>query len=179
MQATSWSFLQILSTAALVAASACSGELRPESAVTPVVPGGFVAPDGWSFPPGQVVPTYGAEGMVSTTDRVASEIGVEVLRSGGNAVDAAVAIHFALAVVNPEAGNIGGGGFMVVRMADGRTAALDFREKAPRAATRDMYLGPAGSSHQPRRGGSPGGRRAGVGRRDVGGAPAFRLASLG
>ena len=83
--------------------------------------------------------------MVSTTDRVASEMGVEELRRGGNAVDAAVAIHFALAVVNPEAGNIGGGGFMVVRMADGRTAALDFREKAPLAATRDMYLDQRGA----------------------------------
>ena len=78
--------------------------------------------------------------MVSSTDRVASEIGVEVLRRGGNAVDAAVAVHFALAVVNPEAGNIGGGGFMIVRMADGETAALDFREKAPLAATGDMFL---------------------------------------
>jgi gamma-glutamyltranspeptidase/glutathione hydrolase len=78
--------------------------------------------------------------MVSTTDRVASEVGAEIIRHGGNAVDAAVATHFALAVVNPEAGNIGGGGFMIVRMADGRTAALDFREKAPRAATREMYL---------------------------------------
>jgi gamma-glutamyltranspeptidase / glutathione hydrolase len=146
MQNTSLSFLHILSIAALVAATACSGELsRPESAVTEAVPGGFVAPDGWSFPPGHVVPTYGAEGMVSTTDGVASEMGVEVLRRGGNAVDAAVAIHFALAVVNPEAGNIGGGGFMVVRMADRRTAALDFREKAPRAATRDIYLDPRGA----------------------------------
>jgi gamma-glutamyltranspeptidase len=66
--------------------------------------------------------------MVSTTDRVASEVGVEVLRRGGNAVDAAVATHFALAVVNPEAGNVGGGGFMVLRMADGRHAALDLRD---------------------------------------------------
>src|SRR5262249_25398758 len=84
MQNTSLSFLQILSIAALVAASACSGELRrPESAVAEAVPGGFVVPDGWSFPPGQVVPTYGAEGMVSTTDRVASEMGVEGLSRGG------------------------------------------------------------------------------------------------
>src|SRR5687767_1194839 len=83
--------------------------------------------------------------MVSTTDRVASEIGAEVLRRGGNAVDAAVATHFALAVVNPEAGNIGGGGFMVVRMADGQTAALDFREKAPLAANRNMYLSDGGA----------------------------------
>ena len=97
-------------------------------------------PDSWAFPINRVATTYGVDGMVSTTDRVASEIGVEVLRRGGNAVDAAIAIHFALAVVNPEAGNIGGGGFMVVRMDDGRTAALDFRETAPGAATRDMYL---------------------------------------
>src|SRR6185295_17449185 len=88
---------------------------------------------------------YGFGGMVSTTDRVATEIGVEVLRRGGNAVDAAVATQFALAVVNPEAGNIGGGGFMVVRMSDGRTAALDFREKAPLAANRNMYLDEKGA----------------------------------
>ncbi|MSR36821.1 MAG: gamma-glutamyltransferase [Gemmatimonadetes bacterium] len=78
--------------------------------------------------------------MVVTTDSIASQAGVDVLRAGGNAVDAAVAVMFALAVVNPEAGNLGGGGFMVARMADGTTAALDFREKAPLAATRDMYL---------------------------------------
>ena len=83
--------------------------------------------------------------MVSTTDRVASEIGADVIRRGGNAIDAAVATHFALAVVNPEAGNIGGGGFMIVHMADGTSTALDFREKAPLAATRDMYLASDGS----------------------------------
>jgi gamma-glutamyltranspeptidase/glutathione hydrolase len=97
-------------------------------------------PDSWVFPLDRVAVIVGKNGMVSTTDRVASEVGVEVLRRGGNAVDAAVATHFALAVVNPEAGNIGGGGFMVVRMANGQTAALDFRERAPLAATRDMYL---------------------------------------
>ena len=78
--------------------------------------------------------------MLPTTDRVASEIGAEVLRRGGNAVDAAVAVHFALAVVTPEAGNVGGGGFMILRMSDSESAALDFREKAPLAATRDMFL---------------------------------------
>jgi gamma-glutamyltranspeptidase/glutathione hydrolase len=84
--------------------------------------------------------------MVVTTDSLASQVGVDVLRAGGNAVDAAIAVQFALAVVNPEAGNIGGGGFMVVRLADGSTAALDFREKAPLAASRDMYLDAAGNT---------------------------------
>ena len=82
--------------------------------------------------------------MVVTTDELASRVGVDILRSGGNAVDAAVAVQFALAVVNPEAGNIGGGGFMVLYWADGGAAAVDFREKAPLAATRDMYLDEAG-----------------------------------
>jgi gamma-glutamyltranspeptidase/glutathione hydrolase len=101
--------------------------------------------DGWAFPANRAAATFGTKGMVSSTDRVASEIGVEIIRRGGNAIDAAVATHFALAVVNPEAGNIGGGGFMVVRMADGTSATLDFREKAPLGATRDMFLAADGS----------------------------------
>lgn len=87
-------------------------------------------------------------GMVASTDRIASEVGAEILRRGGNAVDAAVAVHFALAVVNPEAGNIGGGGFLVARMADGATVSLDFREMAPQAATRDMFLDEQGNVTQ-------------------------------
>ena len=98
------------------------------------------AADEWAFAPDRVALTYGFDGMVSSTDRVASEIGVEVLRRGGNAVDAAVATHFALAVVNPEAGNIGGGGYIVLRMGDGRTASLDFRESAPLAASPALYV---------------------------------------
>ena len=79
-------------------------------------------------------------GMVVSAHRLASEIGVEVLKSGGNAVDAAVAVGYALAVVYPSAGNIGGGGFMTIRLKDGRTSFLDFRERAPLAASKDMYL---------------------------------------
>jgi gamma-glutamyltranspeptidase/glutathione hydrolase len=78
--------------------------------------------------------------MVVSNSDLASQAGVEIMRAGGNAVDAAVATGFALAVSFPQAGNIGGGGFMVIRMADGRSAAIDYREIAPLAATRDMYL---------------------------------------
>ena len=83
---------------------------------------------------------YGAQAMVVSAHRLASEVGRDVLAQGGNAFDAAVAVNFALAVVYQQAGNIGGGGFMVYRLADGTTGTLDFRERAPFAATRDMYL---------------------------------------
>jgi gamma-glutamyltranspeptidase / glutathione hydrolase len=82
--------------------------------------------------------------MVATDEELGSKAGVEILKRGGNAVDAAVAVAFALAVVEPAAGNIGGGGFMLVRLADGRTLFLDYREVAPGAATRDMYIKPDG-----------------------------------
>ena len=78
--------------------------------------------------------------MVVSSEAHATRAGVEILRKGGNAVDAAVAVGLALAVTDPWAGNLGGGGFMLVRMADGRTSFLDFRERAPAAASRDMYL---------------------------------------
>jgi gamma-glutamyltranspeptidase / glutathione hydrolase len=106
--------------------------------------GGGLFPAEWPYP-GDARPVTSRSAMVVTTDDYATEIGVDVLRAGGNAVDAAVAVHFALAVVNPAAGNIGGGGFMVARLADGGTAALDFREKAPLAATRDMFLDSLGN----------------------------------
>ena len=107
-------------------------------------------PDAPAFPstwrlPADPSPITAQNGMVVSTDEYASQVGVDVLRAGGNAIDAAIAVQFALAVVNPEAGNIGGGGFMVLRTAEGETAAVDFREKAPLAATRDMYLDAAGN----------------------------------
>ncbi len=86
----------------------------------------------------------GAKAMVATDEEPGSKAGVEILKRGGNAVDAAVAVAFALAVVEPAAGNIGGGGFMLVRLADGRTTFLDYREVAPGAATRNMYIKPDG-----------------------------------
>lgn len=82
--------------------------------------------------------------MVVSAHPLATAVGVEVLQAGGNAIDAAVAVHWALAVVAPWAGNIGGGGFAVIRLNDGRALSLDFRETAPAAATRDMYLDSTG-----------------------------------
>ncbi|WP_421886589.1 gamma-glutamyltransferase [Methylibium sp.] len=91
-----------------------------------------------------VAPVAAENGMVVTAHRLATQVGVDVLRRGGNAVDAAVAVGYALAVVYPAAGNLGGGGFMTLQFADGRKTFLDFREKAPLAATADMYLGADG-----------------------------------
>ena len=85
-------------------------------------------------------PSRSEHGMVATAAPLASRVGLEILRQGGNAVDAAVAIGFALEVVYPEAGNIGGGGFMVIRFPDGKSTTIDYREKAPLKASRDMYL---------------------------------------
>ncbi len=83
--------------------------------------------------------------MVVSGSPIASAVGAEILKKGGNAVDAAVAVGFALAVVHPEAGNLGGGGYMVIRLADGTVRALDYRETAPRRASRDMYLDQQGA----------------------------------
>ncbi len=96
-------------------------------------------PIGWRFPVG-VKPTEAEHAMVVSNSRLASEAGIEILKAGGNAVDAAVATGFALAVAFPSAGNIGGGGFMNIRMADGRSMTLDYREMAPLASSRDMYV---------------------------------------
>jgi gamma-glutamyltranspeptidase/glutathione hydrolase len=117
----------------LLVLAACAGQAPVRSTAD------LTLPEAWPFPADQP-PVRAEEGMVVSTDAYASEVGVRVLRVGGNAVDAAIATSFALAVVNPEAGNIGGGGFMVIRQADGDIAALDYRERAPMAASRDMYL---------------------------------------
>src|SRR5271170_6579517 len=85
-------------------------------------------------------PARARHAMVAAQEGLATDVGVAVLKGGGNAIDAAVAIGFALAVTHPSAGNIGGGGFMLARFADGRTTFIDFREKAPLRATRNMYL---------------------------------------
>ena len=128
--------LRALLAAALLAA-ACAPEPAGDAASGPPFP------EGWPFgadAEGVTAP----RGMVVTADSAASAAGRAMLEAGGNAVDAAVASHFALAVTYPRAGNLGGGGFLVLRTADGRAAALDFREEAPSAATRDMYVGPEG-----------------------------------
>jgi gamma-glutamyltranspeptidase/glutathione hydrolase len=90
-------------------------------------------------------PVRAQHGMVVAQEPFAADVGLAVLKNGGNAVDAAVAVGFALAVTHPQAGNLGGGGFMLVRLADGKTTFLDFRECAPQKASRDMYLDDKGN----------------------------------
>ncbi len=85
-------------------------------------------------------PMRGKHVMVASQHEIASKVGAETMKKGGNAVDAAIAVAFALAVVYPEAGNLGGGGFMLIRFKDGRTTAIDYREMAPALASRDVYL---------------------------------------
>ncbi|MEQ1912523.1 MAG: gamma-glutamyltransferase, partial [Vicinamibacterales bacterium] len=90
-------------------------------------------------------PVRARHGLVVAMESLAVDVGVGVLQRGGNAVDAAVAVGFAMAVTHPFAGNIGGGGYMLIRMADGRATFIDFRERAPEASTRNMYLDPQGN----------------------------------
>src|ERR1700691_602146 len=94
---------------------------------------------------GSTEPVHAPHGIVVSVQELASRAGVEIMQAGGNAVDAAVATGFALAVVHPAAGNLGGGGFMLVRMADGKTHFIDYREKAPAAAKAGMYLDAQGN----------------------------------
>ena len=103
----------------------------------------------WGFctPPAHALappPAYAEHGMVVTAQHLASAVGLRILKEGGNAVDAAVAVGYALAVVDPCCGNIGGGGFMTLHLADGRNIFINFRERAPLRASRNMYLDAAG-----------------------------------
>ncbi|MBZ5675774.1 MAG: gamma-glutamyltransferase [Acidobacteriia bacterium] len=104
-------------------------------------------------------PVRARHAMVGAQEPLATDVGVQVLRDGGNAVDAAIAVGFALAVTHPYAGNLGGGGFMLIRFADGRSTFVDFRERAPEKASRDMYLDTSG---KPTRESLEGWRSAGV-----------------
>src|SRR4051812_44838773 len=103
---------------------------------------------GVAIPAWAAQPVRARRGMVVTRERHATDAGLEVLESGGNAIDAAVAVGFALAVTHPSAGNIGGGGFMLIRLADGGATFIDFRERAPGAASRNMYLDASGKATQ-------------------------------
>jgi gamma-glutamyltranspeptidase/glutathione hydrolase len=133
-QPTTWIFALSLAVAWLLAMAAdAHGQAAAEYRAHPLTY------ERW---PQQAV--RAAHGMVATDEGLGSQAGAEILKRGGNAVDAGVAVAFALAVVEPAAGNIGGGGFLLVRLADGRTNFLDYREVAPGKATGDMYIGPDG-----------------------------------
>ena len=130
-----------LSVLPVLLAVACAKTPRP-APITPVVRGKPVIPATWTL---KSRPATAQHAMVVSAHPLASAAGVEVLKEGGNAIDAAVAVAFALEVVLPDAGNIGGGGFIVHRTAAGEVTALDYREAAPAAATHDMYLDAAGN----------------------------------
>ena len=107
-------------------------------------------------------PVRARHGIVASTNEIASKVGVDIMSHGGNAVDAAIAVAFALAVTHPAAGNLGGGGFMMIRLKDGRTTAIDYREMAPAAATRNIYLDKDGKLIEGEGGSIEGYRAAGV-----------------
>ncbi|OYV85929.1 MAG: hypothetical protein B7Z63_04765, partial [Ignavibacteriae bacterium 37-53-5] len=90
-------------------------------------------------------PAFGTHGMVSTSDSIATAVGVKILKEGGNAIDAAVAVGFVLAVTYPQAGNLGGGGYYMIHLRNGKNYAIDARETAPAEASRNMYLDSAGN----------------------------------
>jgi gamma-glutamyltranspeptidase/glutathione hydrolase len=129
--------IAIATRGVLVVLAAC------HPAATPSVPPAELTPAAWTLPR-PAVAVEGRSGMVASGHPLASEVGAAVLARGGNAIDAAVAVGFALAAVLPEAGNIGGGGYLVHRDAAGEAVALDYREAAPGAASRDMYLDASG-----------------------------------
>src|SRR5258706_604716 len=107
-------------------------------------------------------PVRARHGIVASTNEIASNVGVDIMKRGGNAVDAAIAVAFALAVTHPAAGNLGGGGFMMIRLKDGRTTAIDYREMAPAAASRNIHLDKNGNRIQSEGGSIVGYLAAGV-----------------
>src|ERR1700689_634458 len=135
-------YLSLLILAPAVAVS-CRSSSDHAAARSPLAAFKDAVPSTWPYPI-DAPPAVAAHGMIATDAPLATRVGAEVLRKGGNAVDAAVATAFALAVVYPAAGNIGGGGFVVAKMVDSAPVALDFRERAPGAAKRDMYIGAGG-----------------------------------
>src|SRR5438105_4725080 len=124
-----------------------------------LIPRGYVAPTTLAA---SREPVRAPHGIVASTNEIASNVGVGILKRGGNAVDAAIAVAFALAVTHPAAGNLGGGGFMMIRLKDGRTTAIDYREMAPSAATRNVYLDKDGNMIQGEGGSIEGYRAAGI-----------------
>ncbi|MFZ0637212.1 MAG: gamma-glutamyltransferase, partial [Candidatus Acidiferrales bacterium] len=113
--------------------------------IASIAPGLFLRRSFAQKTPWPATAVRGAKAMVVSDEELADEAGIEILKQGGNAIDAGAAVGFALAVVEPAAGNIGGGGFMLIREAGGRTAFVDYRETAPKKASRDMYMRPDGS----------------------------------
>ncbi|HEV7797847.1 MAG TPA: gamma-glutamyltransferase [Pyrinomonadaceae bacterium] len=107
-------------------------------------------------------PVRARHGIVASTNEIASQVGIDIMKRGGNAVDAAIAVAFALAVTHPAAGNLGGGGFMMIRLKNGKTTAIDYREMAPAAATRNIYLDKSGNLIEGEGGSLVGYRAAGV-----------------
>jgi gamma-glutamyltranspeptidase/glutathione hydrolase len=138
------SFTLCVILAACLAATSCSKPAHGSDTASNTK-AAIAMPESWPYAHTENSVTA-AHGMVASDAPIATHVGAAVLRNGGNAVDAAVATAFALAVVYPGAGNLGGGGFLVVHMGDGREGALDFREEAPHGATRNMYIGKNGHS---------------------------------
>src|SRR6266481_9483637 len=133
---------KILAVCIPMAVVACGGRTpRPVAGPAPVR-GRAVIPATWTL---RSRPATAPHAMVVTAHPLATQAGVDILKQGGNAIDAAVAVGFALAVVLPDAGNIGGGGFIVHRSAAGDVQAIDYREMAPGGASHDMYLDSAGN----------------------------------
>ncbi|HCA3432607.1 TPA: gamma-glutamyltransferase [Salmonella enterica subsp. enterica serovar Ball] len=128
-------FMRWVAIAALLAGGTFSAVANP-----PVAP-----PVSYGVEEDVFHPVRTTQGMVASVDAMATQVGVDILKQGGNAVDAAVAVGYALAVTHPQAGNLGGGGFMLLRTKDGATTAIDFREMAPAGATRDMFLDEQGN----------------------------------